>query len=374
MSIAAKNRTGSGLVLALLAVYCLPVTAFSDEIQYLPDNVRAIASVNLTAAAKTKTFLEGMKMVKALDGKADKEREEMVSKFLGKIARVTSSVGMPENGPGSEEVQILTAIKPITAAEYQALFYKKSQTFKEIKHGAYTIYSYQTQTSSAGKDSEAQGDAFYVADDKYVVTSRQLPVLKKIIDRNKPATLSPAMQAGLKDAGFGNAVNVVVDIQNKTAKQKEDIQRMFMELAAQADFKANIDKVQSLTIKLNEGRGKFKLSATLTCNDAASAAAVKGVGERTLADVKTKAKEEPKEPLSAELQKILTSARTALNAIQMSGAGAKVTADLEVEPEIAVNAAAGFLTVFFTRPVGANRPPIIENTEKAKGPEKAPNK
>ena len=292
-----KSQGKLGLALAVLSLCCLPVPAFSDEFKYLPDNAQIIASVDVTAGAKTKTVQEFKKMMATpFGGKAPKETDDVINNFVSKIARVTVGVVMAEDVP--EFQSVMTAVKPITAAEVKAmnkpLASLKNFAYKEIKHGPATIYleTYQKDIGKGELSDVLDGEAFYVADGKYIVlckplftnvtharapkaadgkygaNSRQVAALKKIIDRNKAATLSPIMQAGLKDAGFNNMANVVVDLQNMPAKNKEFISK---ELINQADIKAIIDKVQSLTIKMNEP-GKFKMSATLACSDTATPA------------------------------------------------------------------------------------------------------
>ena len=388
MFTASKSRGGPALALAFLLVCWLPARALSDEIQYLPDDVRVIASVNVTTGAKTKTFQEFMKqmtaMMPAKEGEAiRKEQDEKVRDFASKISRITLGVGMPDGAKGekataTEAIDIATAIKTITIDDAKALKtpsamnfnFRKNYAFKEIKHGAVTIYqeTYQTQFGKDAKLSDViEGEAFYLAEGKYIVSSRKVPVLTKIIDRNKPATLSALMKAGLKDAGANNIVSLVVDIQNMPAEEKASIHKAFASFPGHADIKANIDKSQSLTVKINEPKGKFELSATLTCSDKASAAAVKTAADQALAFLKTKANEDPKVPLPAEFQKYITSARTTLKAIQLSSAGAKVTASLELEPEVTVQAMSGW---FFIVPMGGESRP----SEKAKVPEKLKDK
>ena len=141
MFTASKSRPA----FALLLVCCLPVPAFSDEYQYLPDNARVIGSIDVTAAAKTKTFQEFRKQY-------SKERDEEMGKYVSMIARATIGMGMPAVAKGeeatTEQIKIETAIKAITIDEIKTLktlylSYQRSAknvAFKEIKYGAVTIY------------------------------------------------------------------------------------------------------------------------------------------------------------------------------------------------------------------------------------------
>ena len=182
--------------------------------------------------------------------------------------------------------------------------------------------------------------------------------------------LSAAMKAGLKDAGFNNTACVVIDLQNMPAEQKAGLHFMFGTFPTYADIKGNLDKVQSLTVKVNEPKGKFNVFATLTCSDKASAAVVKTIGDASLAYMNTKANEEVKIKLPDGFDKYVTGARTALKAIKVSSAGAKVTASVEVEPEVAVYAMTGWVFV-----VGVGGVKEVPKESKAKDvPNQNPNK
>ena len=292
--------------LAALVVCCLPLPAFSDELWYLPDNLRVVASIDVATGVKTKTFQAFMKTMETFAPK-DNDREQTLANFVSKIGRMTMGVGMMDKETFG--IEVATAVKSISADEYKALKkpapYQMNHVWKEIKHGAVTIYqpTWQFKLNPPLKDEPKvepkviEGEAFYLAGDgKYVVSSRNVALLKKIIDRKEQTAPSPAMFAGLKDAGFNNTVAVVIDLQGMPASQKETVTRMFEGFPTFADIKANVNKVQSLTIKVNEP-GKLKVSATLTCIDTASAAIVKMVGEKTLAEMKKRASAEPKEKL-----------------------------------------------------------------------------
>jgi hypothetical protein len=152
------------------------------------------------------------------------------------------------------------------------------------------------------------------------------------------------------------------------AQQKEVISKGLVSFK-DVDVKAIIGTVQSLTVKVNEP-GKFKMSATLTCSDGKSAKACSAALVKALAEIKTKVNEEPKQPFPEMVQKYVAGVRTAVNAIQLSTAGAKTTAAMEVEPEIAVAAIAGWgvATVVNSAPA-----PKVEDS-KTDPVKKAPNK
>ena len=136
----------------------------------------------------------------------------------------TSAEAAPRPEANSGEA-VTTGFRRLDIDDVKALkkppTYKKYQTFKEIKHGSVTIYqeTYQLQFRPEDKPGNVvEGEAFYLAEGKYLVGSSKVEALKKVIDRNKAPKLSQAMQAGLKDASFSNTVLVVVDLENMPAE------------------------------------------------------------------------------------------------------------------------------------------------------------
>jgi hypothetical protein len=99
-----------------------------------------------------------------------------------------------------------------------------------------------------------------------------------------------------------------------------------------------------LAVTLTEP-GKVKVAARLNCPKAAAAFAIKGVTEKTLADVKSTLKEERKRPLppehekaNADMKKMFVSLSAIVNGVAVSSADNTVVVGVEMEPADAVNA------------------------------------
>ncbi len=164
--------------------------------------------------------------------------------------------------------------------------------------------------------------AFYVADEKYIVCGPQSS-LKKVIERNKAASLSPVMAAGLKEAGFKSAANLVVDLRGAWSDR--------MEVRYFKSIKANFDKAQALAVKVDQP-GKVRFSVTLISNDAADADVSKGIASRML-EKGNAALKIPEAELKndSEFKKFVTDAGTTLKSIVLSTAGNNMTASIEAE-------------------------------------------
>ena len=262
MSSAPENWGRPGLGLAGLLVCCLPLPASADEIQYLPDNPQMIASIDLGKAAKTKTFAELRKIMSGLAGPEMKEVNDAFDAMVSKIARFTVGINETEKNP-EEGIVVATTIKPMTIDEVKAMKkpqkYQKNFAFKEIKHGSVTIYqeTYQFQFRKEDKLGPVnEGEAFFLAEGTYIVSTRNIPLLKKIIDRAKAPMLTAAMSAGLKQADLSNTACMVVDLQGLTPKAKESLLRTFKGLSTDADIKANFGKTISVVLKANEVQGQ----------------------------------------------------------------------------------------------------------------------
>jgi C4-type Zn-finger protein len=327
------SKSSASLGFPLVAMFVCYVPVLGEEIKYLPDHPRLIISMDPSASAKSKTYQELLKIMKTPKGP-----EEVMGLPVGKIARITFAA----NDFGSlmdDEFKLITTVKPITAAEVKAAHKpgpnQKNFAYKEIKHGPFTIYqeTFQTQLPDKKPGPVVEGRAFFIAEAKYVVRTRNAEMLKKIIDRDKAAALSPVMQAGLKEAGLNNAVSAVVDIPGLPAFDRDILFSDFVRQVTDADLKANA-RVQTLVLKVSES-GKAKLSVTLICKDAAGAGAVKSVVERTMKKTKEELKELKEDPkIPADVMKLLTSVRATWNAIELSTSGNRVLVSVETQPAV----------------------------------------
>ena len=354
MSVASKNQRRLGLALATLLHCCLATPAFSDEAQFLPDHSQVIASIDLETSMKTKTYPEATWLLP----KGNYQLNDPLDLGLAKIARLTGAWNMPKEAGQVEAVTVYTTIKPISAAEVKALTKKSLKKFgyREIKVGSITAYQetyFEPQFDDQGRpaaDKLVEGLAFFVAGEKHIVTSNQMSALKRILERNKAAELSPAMRAGLKEADFSNAVNLVVDYQGLPARERNGFVSLFM-LFNHADMKANAAKLQTVTMRVN-ARDKLKMSITLICNDPAGAGAIKGIVNRNLEGFRDLLKgsdwvlrQVGPLPSESEYEKIATATHAMLGAMQVSTSVNNVTASAELEPGIAARGIYGFFGI-----------------------------
>ncbi len=246
------------------------------------------------------------------------------------------------------------------------------EAFKKVKHGSTTIYLMQ------GLPLAFFLEANYVVigvpaiappfDDPKAVPPEMKAVglLKNIIDRKKPATLSTAMAAGLKTTGFSNTVFAVMDINGLEAlsgNSTDNIVSIFGGLATFTDIKASAGKVTGLAVKLNEQGGKCKMSTSLICSSPVTAVAFRGIVERTLADIKAKLAQSFKKAENPTKSDVLAfkSFSGHVNTIKVSSAGTVVTTTSEIEPPAFMDTFLGwqgfFMNLAFDRANQKTPPP-----------------
>jgi hypothetical protein len=163
----------------------------------------------------------------------------------------------------------------------------KNVTYKEIKVGSVTVYQQNFQflfDEKAEPGKGRDGQAFFVAEGKYIVTGR-LDDLRKVLERNKKPELSSDMQTGLKYADFSNPAMLVLDVQSMPSRDKESM----IKGLPWPGVKEAVDAVQAVAVRAKEN-GKLAVSAAAFCKDAAGAAQVKKVADAGLADLKAKIK------------------------------------------------------------------------------------
>ena len=100
-----------------------------------------------------------------------------------------------------------------------------------------------------------------------------------------------------------------------------------------ADMKANADKLQAVTMKMNDS-GRLKMSVTLICNDPAGAGVIKSILNRSLKDFENllnvrgslALRQVGPLPSEAEYERIFTATRKMVSAMQVFSADNKVSA------------------------------------------------
>jgi hypothetical protein len=321
----------------LVAVFCLAIPAQAQDGKYLPDGCTVVYSVDMIAFMKSKAYQAAKTKTSAFDEEIQKVLGERIGVAADNITRMSAGVASAAAG-GTENVIIISTIKPISAAAIKAakkpFDYQKDFTHKEEKIGAYTVFVeyYRFQFNPKDKPGELEaGQAFCVVEDKVVLHGgRQL--LKKVLERNKMPTLSPHMESALKQVGFKDGLMLVLDYPGMPERERKS---MLTEIGRLIPGAAEIaPNVQAFAMRAN-GQDKVKLSATLFCKDAASAAEAKKVADGGIVAIKALIKDDPEQP--ADLRAAMKEVRSFLDAIKTSSKGAQANADATVEAATVVS-------------------------------------
>ncbi len=333
---------GRGTLAAALVLLCgQAAPGRADEIQYLPNGCFVVYSIDMAGLLKSKLYQEAKAKVNWFDDDLRHSLADEMGIPAANVARVTVGVAS-----GTEEIVVLTALKPITAAEIQASRkvrpWQKDFAYKEVKVGAFTIYqeSYSISFNPKDKPSKpADGRAFCVVDKNLLVCAFELDALKKILERNKKPTLSPNMEARLKEAGLKNMLTMVLDVTAFPEKEKKPLLR---DLGKQLPGLENVfEGLQTLTVK-GSAANQVKVSATMHCKDAATAGDFLKIANGGVIILKTLFKNEEGDA-PPEAKDSLKELGKVLDAVKLTTKGAQVNAEVTVEAAAAVTVVQGLL-------------------------------
>jgi hypothetical protein len=335
------------LVLVVGVLLCWPAPrALGDELQYLPTDPHMVASLNFSAFLKSKTFQE----LKKLAPKLGEDVEVGIGEHSGipsaNIARITGGlVFSKDNYKIPEDISIITTTKAVNADEIKAKIKsypsEKNVAYKEVKVGTFTIYqrTYQFQIDLQGNLGPVQeGETFCVAESKVVLWG-QLPVLTKILERNKKSEQSANLKTELKEAPLTSEVMLVLDIENMPPWRREIMMQPW--IANFPETKDVADKLKLLAVKMSEAKS-VKGTATLWCKTKSNATEIKKIADSVQAGLPDKLKDKA----LPDQQEIVKSAITLIKAVKLSAKGDKVTANVTVEPATV----AQFLTIMKGKP------------------------
>ncbi len=318
------------LVLAATLLSFSSVTAFADDARYFPANVHVVLSNDMTALLKSKTFQE----LKKSGPLATQAFEENLTNNLGiaatDVLRLTTAITYV-NKKRPEQVVIATTARPVKAAEIadrkKGYVWQVNVRYEPSAIGAYTVYEQLFRLQLLPQDKPGpvdHGEAFCVVEKNVVIYGR-LPVLKKILARKETPELSANMQAVLKQTGSTSAIVIAADLQDMPTSARKDLAVGLTFLPAPADL---IGRVQTVGLKANETT-EFKAEATLVCTEAGEVKKALATG---LARLKPKLNDAG---LSASAKERLKRIRTAIDAVNLSVNGDRLTARVAVEPIVA---------------------------------------
>jgi hypothetical protein len=340
-----KNRAGAALApmfwpgTLLLILPGLPAApARGDEIRFLPSSAQVVRVVDFAAIRQSKTFQEVRKRL-------SKDQQKVFDDIQGllpirglprdNLARLTVSEFFPKKGQ-PESLTLVGTVKPVTAADVKKVqlgfignLFTSVVGHKEIKIGKFTLYQERVRTGpligGGNKDRDGDVGVCLVEPKRFLIGS--VPVLKKVLERNKRPALSANMRAGVREAG--SAVwSTVVDFQGLPKSEREKFVQQLGKMPEARDVGDKL-KFLALAVKLNED-GSLKGSLSLHCTSAAGAGAVRKLVEATLADLERKLAVGPRAPESQK--KLAEEGRGLVKAVKLSVTGDRVTARLEVGP------------------------------------------
>ncbi|MGE3804988.1 MAG: hypothetical protein AB7K24_09980 [Gemmataceae bacterium] len=314
VGIGAVAIVGLVFVAYVAATWFFGGASLGNAQRYLPDNCDAVGVANVEQFMKSKIY-------------AEMEKNLPVSKnqFIDpkKVRRVVGG-GSTEKETG---VTIYETNATISADDLQASL-KKSQPwvkeFKEEKVGSYTVYRYAeigTSFRVAGQSApKAELNEAFCLPESNVIVMGKFDVLKAVLERGKPAELSPELVAAMKEVDFSSTLAFAAVIKKVPPSKPNTIDLL-------QPARAYLEQVERVTGQINTSNG-LDIHLTIRCKEAKKAEEFKDLAKGGLTSVKIMAGDK----LSADAIKVI-------EAIKIENSGNVISADLKIDEDVLINAA-----------------------------------
>jgi hypothetical protein len=323
MSCQRVRRASFACLLGVLFSPCAEHQARGDEVEFLSDRPAVVFSIDMAAIFKSKLSQQvGF-------NKTDKTVvHQIVGGLSGipleNVARITGSVcPIPTDGV----VFVIKPAKAISSSDIMAARNAKDLNVKEV--GSHKIYYRDPHPFGFGLDAITP---FCVISDKVVLCGNLKGIERSLQRKNKPE-FDPQIQEGLDQVGFAHTIMVVVDLQAFVPRFKKEAREGKEPVVPQRLLDVS-DHFGTLTMRVDLGETN-KISMTMFCKDAASAAAVRKCAEEGLTLWKAAVNGDPQaEPGVKEFIKAL---RTFADAVKISTKGSRVEAEATLDFQTAVS-------------------------------------
>jgi hypothetical protein len=303
-----------GVDMPWLGKYFSQATTIDADLQYMPDDVQLVGSVNGTAFENSPIY----KKLETQARQAGFDLDEMAKLSGGPdlssagVSRVTFGMVIKSFPASPAAVMVMTTRKPVNAEELKKLAgamsqKKKGQTFSEVKVGRYTMH-------------ESNDVAFCRANDNTVVIGPSA-TLRPILERDKQAKISSTLRSALKRLDFTkSAMALAVDGQG--IKQGMSMATMFNPFATGG---RKGDDVEAITLQMDLSTS-VDVKAVVTCQSAQTAKKMQKDFDDTLAQFR-----------GMQQAGLPAEAITILNSIKTESKGGDFTVNLSVDNDTLVD-------------------------------------
>jgi len=277
------------------------------ENHFFPDGTLAIASLNFESALNSKPYDKIKEELIKLDKPPEKLFDAQVKPYFGlqltAVSRVTAGLASQQDA-----IFVIRPRNPVTIDEIKL---NKKGDYKEVKIGRFTLY-------------EGATDAYCLAEDRMLVIG-QPPLLKKILERNKPPELKPDLDAAYKLLNPAKTVSLVL------TAQTSELAKAGVPIPKEVEAAGDLAKTLVLQADLAQG---LEFSATLICKDAEAAAAVKKAADGLVAMGKMKLEQIQKDSDQQEEIMRAKKAEEVLGQVKIATEGAYFTVTLTLNDEM----------------------------------------
>ena len=269
-----KKRKSSPLLLfgllggscALLLVMCSGVGGLAwwyffsggidDDLKFMPNNCRMVASIRLDQLMKSDVFQELKREVPDVSrAMSDADKSKELGLGVDDIDQIVVGVG---TGP-KDFIAVVHTKKAVTAAELRSK--DPNVKYTESKVGKYLLLEPQ----------DAFSPAFCVVDSKCILVGDKA-AMRSVLSRDKKPEFSTNLQAAIKEVDFSKTIAFAIDTQSAASTLGGAADLGFF--GGKNDMLSSLEKTTALAAQAKIA-SDVRIDLTLICKDAASANDIK---------------------------------------------------------------------------------------------------
>lgn len=292
----------------------VPPAAPLTDSHFLPDGTLAIATVNFESLGNSKLYEKGKEELIKMELTIEKTVDPAIKPVLGlqfaALGRVTVA-----GAAGDESIYIVRPRNPVTIEQIKP---NKAGDYKEAKVGRFTMF-------------ETSTDAYCLTDEGRMLVLGPAALLRKVLERDKPVTLSADLEAAYKQFAPAKTLAIAA-LPGDARKELVKVVPGGMDFKPPAEFEPAVQS-KSVLVQIDLTQG-LDVSAQLVCKDEAAATTLKKSIDGTLMMFKEQLEKIKKDNEGMPEEKQAQQALNVLAQVKVAADGATLSTTLALDNDM----------------------------------------